>query len=349
MKITIQCILAFCIFLSACQSDKKNNKIISLVADFETEPVFSSGDAADDIAILNHPNIKDGSIIIATDKKRGLEIYNTKGEKIYDYPIGRVNNVDLRKGFYLGGKKHTLVMSTNRTDNTITAHILQEKSGILMDVQARPLKSNLKKIYGFAMYKSKTGKMYAFCSGKSGKIEQWEIFEQDKKVDGKILRTFEVGSQTEGMAADDSYGKIYIAEENKGLWCYDAEPNSKTKRKKIISVDAPNMAADFEGVTIYKTNEKKGFVILSSQGNNSYAVFDRITNQYLGSFRLIDGNEIDGTSDTDGIDVSSSFGSEHPKGILIAQDGANTENKDTLHQNFKIIDWRKIVKALNLK
>ena len=37
-----------------------------------------------------------------------------------------------------------------------------------------------------------------------------------------------------------------------------------------------------------------------------------------------------------------------PKGIFIAQDGANTQKKDTLHQNFKIVDWRKIDASLSL-
>ena len=80
------------------------------------------------------------------------------------------------------------------------------------------------------------------------------------------------------------------------------------------------------------------------------AVFDRITNQYQGSFTLQNGTKIDGTNDTDGIDVTNfTFGNKYPKGIFIAQDGANTKNKDSLNQNFKIVNWTKISEALNLK
>ena len=115
------------------------------------------------------------------------------------------------------------------------------------------------------------------------------------------------------------------------------KPNTTNKRVQIIKTNDYNMKDDFEGVTLYDSGNGSGHIILSSQGNNSYAVFDRITNQYQGSFTLQNGNKIDGTNDTDGIDVTNfTFGNKYPKGIFIAQDGANTKNKDSLNQNFKL-------------
>ena len=56
---------------------------------------------------------------------------------------------------------------------------------------------------------------------------------------------------------------------------------------------------------------------------------------------------IDGTTDTDGIDVTStSLGSAFPHGLFIAQDGKNTS--PTPPQNFKLVPWEAIAKALNL-
>ena len=81
----------------------------------------------------------------------------------------------------------------------------------------------------------------------------------------------------------------------------------------------------------------------------SYAVFDRITNIYLGSFQIADGKTIDGTYDTDGIDVTSIAFPEYPKGFFIAQDGANTQGKDSLNQNFKLVNWKSIETALELE
>lgn len=184
---------------------------------------------------------------------------------------------------------------------------------------------------------------------KRGGVEQWELFENNGKIDAKLVREIALGGQGEGIVADDFYGKVYIGEEEKALWKFDAEPTATNKRIKIIGTRDLNMKADFEGVTLYDKGNGQGYVILSSQGNNSYAVFDRVSNQYLGTFKIADGN-IDGTYDTDGIDVTSvAFGAKYPKGFFVAQDGANTQKKDTLTQNFKIIDWRKIETKLKLK
>jgi len=70
----------------------------------------------------------------------------------------------------------------------------------------------------------------------------------------------------------------------------------------------------------------------------------------LGSFSLVDGEKTDGTYNTDGIDVTSvDIDGKFPDGFFVAQDSANTQNKDSLNQNFKIVDWRKISSNLNLK
>ena len=328
---------------------KEENTIKPVYATMETAQVSSSDDAADDSCIWIHPTDVMESKIIGTNKQQGLVVYDLAGKEVFQYPVGRVNNVDIRDGFVLEKDTVAIVTASNRTSNTITVHKVNPKDGSLEDVAASPLKSQLAEIYGLGMYKSpKTNTIYVFANGKDGNVEQWELFEEAGKVAGKIVRTFAVGNQTEGVAADDFYGKLYIGEEEKALWKYDAEPDGSTVRKAIATTTDTNMKADFEGVTIYDKGEGKGYIILSSQGNNSYAVFDRITNVYIGSFNIADGAEIDGTYDTDGIDVTSVAFSSYPKGFFVAQDGANTQGKDSLNQNFKLVDWRKIETALLL-
>ncbi|WP_420572570.1 phytase [Kordia sp.] len=331
-------------------SQPKENTIKSVYATMETAQVSSTDDAADDSCIWIHPTNVMESKIIGTNKQQGLVVYNLSGEQVYEYPVGRVNNVDIRSGFVLQNDTISIVTASNRTSNTITVHKVNIKDGSLENVAAKPLQSHLAEIYGLGMYKSaKTNKIYVIVNGKDGQVEQWELFEEAGKVTGKIVRTFAVGNQTEGVVADDYHGNLYIGEEEKALWKYEAEPDGSTVRKAIATTTDVNMKADFEGVTLYDQGEGKGYIILSSQGNNSYAVFDRITNTYIGSFSIVDGAKIDGTYDTDGIDVTSvAFGTKYPKGFFIAQDGANTKGKDSLNQNFKLVDWRTIEKTLNL-
>ncbi len=344
-----------CLAFGACKIEKiihqnpQAKPVVAIVADAETEPVTSFDDAADDPCVWINPIDVTKSTIIGTNKKEGLEVYDLEGKRLYSYKIGRVNNVDIRDGFLLNEKKVSVVTASNRTYNTISILIVKP-TGELEDVAVRKVTSNLKEVYGLGMYKSpKTNKFYVFMVGKKGGVEQWELFENNTQIDAKLVREFSLGSQGEGIVADDVHAKVYIGEENKALWKYDAEPSTKNNRIQVIGTKDLNMKADFEGVTLYDAGNGKGYIILSSQGNNSYAVFDRISNQYLGSFSLKDGI-IDGTNDTDGIDVTSvNFGTKYPNGFFIAQDGANTDGNNKLHQNFKIVDWQKIANGLQLK
>ena len=46
------------------------------------------------------------SVVIGTDKKLGLNVYDLKGKRLQVVADGRMNNVDLRDGFMLGGQAH---------------------------------------------------------------------------------------------------------------------------------------------------------------------------------------------------------------------------------------------------
>jgi 3-phytase len=84
--------------------------------------------------------------------------------------------------------------------------------------------------------------------------------------------------------------------------------------------------------------------VVSSQGNNSYALFRREgDNAYVGSFAVIaDGaSGIDGISETDGLDVTSaSLGAGLEGGAFVAQDGRNVSPPE--NQNFKLVPWSAI-------
>ena len=89
------------------------------------------------------------------------------------------------------------------------------------------LSSVFTEAYGFCLYQNRrTHKYYAFANDKNGAVEQWELFDNGSgKVDGVRVRSFDVGSQTEGMVADDQLGYLYVGEEDVGIWRYGAEPN----------------------------------------------------------------------------------------------------------------------------
>jgi len=198
--------------------------------------------------------------------------------------------------------------------------------------------------YGSCMYRSrKTGKFYYFVNDKLGAVEQWELFDDGNgKVDAKKVRALSVGSQTEGCVADDALGHLYIGEENVGIWKYKAEPEAGDARAQIDRTgEGGHLVSNVEGLTIAYGRNGKGWLIASSQGANSYVIYRREgANSYVKTFRIADGELIDGTSDTDGIDVTTAnLGPAFPHGVFIAQDGLN----DRGNQNFKLVPWQLIL------
>ncbi|MBL8273777.1 MAG: phytase, partial [Xanthomonadales bacterium] len=71
---------------------------------------------------------------------------------------------------------------------------------------------------------------------------------------------------------------------------------------------------------------------------------------YVGSFAVVaDGARgIDGISETDGLDVSSrNLGPGYAHGAMVAQDGRNVLPVE--NQNYKIVSWEAIARALGLE
>ena len=88
----------------------------------------------------------------------------------------------------------------------------------------------------------------------------------------------------------------------------------------IVDSRKGNIGGDPEGVALYKTSATEGYVVLSSQGDNKYNLYNRkAPYAFITSFQISDQDGgIDGTSETDGISVSSfNFGGEFSKGLMV--------------------------------
>lgn len=340
--------------LSAC-SVAKNGGLLSksakpVFATVETEPVASVNDAADDPAIWVHPTDPARSLIIGTDKKHGLDVYDLSGKRVQSLPDGRMNNVDIRYDFPLGGGKVAIVAATNRTDQTLALYGV-DANGRLSNVADGKIATGLADPYGLCMYRSPEGEYFVFANegDESGVYKQWQLEVRGDRVGARLVREFKVGSQAEGCAADDGTGHLYVAEEDVGLWRYSASPSGGDTRTQVDSVANGHLTDDAEGVTIFYGASESGYLIVSSQGSNDYNVYRRDgENAFIGKFAIVASPKgIDGTTDTDGIDVTgTSLGSAFPHGLFIAQDGKNTS--PSAAQNFKLVPWEAIAKALSL-
>ena len=341
------CVVVVLLTTSTCEAGKATHRpseaVLEVSATVETEPMKTNGDSADDSTLWVNPNDVSLSIVIGTNKQRGLVVYDLNGKEVQYLPDGRMNNVDHRDNFVLGGKKISLVTASNRTNNSIAIYRVNPETRQLQNVAAR--KITTVEAYGSCMYHSRsTGKFYYIVANKRGEVEQLELFDNGKGlVDARRARLFKRNTQLEGCVADDELDQLYIGEEHVGVWKYSALPDSPANPTKVDDV-GPNghLTADVEGLTIAYGKDGKGYLIASSQGNNSYVVYRREgNNAYVKTFRIVAGKGIDEVSETDGIYVTTeNLGPMFPNGVFIAQDGLDDKGK----QNFKLVPWNLIVK-----
>lgn len=320
----------------------------------ETAPVETDGDSADDPAIWVDPSNPSRSIIIGTQKQSGLYVYDLSGAVLQFLPDGRMNNVDLRDGFRLGNQTVSVVAASNRTTDSISLYRIDPATRRLIDVADNRQDTGMLDPYGLCMYRSAaTGKHYVFVNEGAGMMRQWELIDAGNgRIRTQMVREFSFESQPEGCVADDETGVLYVGEEDVGLWRMGAEPDAGDARRSVATVETNTaLKDDIEGVGLYTLPNGRGYLVLSSQGNNTYAVFRREgDNEYIGSFSVLADPErgIDGSSETDGLEVlSANLGGPYSGGIFVAQDGRNIAPQE--NQNFKLVPWSAIAGALQLE
>ncbi|MDA1341986.1 MAG: phytase [Proteobacteria bacterium] len=336
----------FVLMLSSCSQDQ------NIYASFETPPVITAEDAADDPAIIVNFKNPSQSLIFGTDKKSGVYLYDLKGRELGYASLGNINNIDVRQ---LNGQ--VLVTATNRSIQAIEYWTFDQED--FFDSEARPfdifssaIKSATTKsainVYGICMGLINSSPVAFVTEDMGPRVELWTL------DNSALVGTFDNGGESEGCVYDDENQILFISEEetNGVLKAYDLTEDFPFESPVIVDSRQGNIGGDPEGVAIYKTSETEGYVVLSSQGDSKYNLYDRnAPYTFLTSFQVL-GKEggIDGTSDTDGIAVSSyNFRGKFFKGLMVVQDGYNYDGEELKNQNFKIVSFQDILRNTDLK
>jgi len=328
---------------AACAStlppeERGGDPAVTVTAAAQTAPVGTANeDAADDPAIWRNRADPARSLIVGTDKKGGLYVYNLAGEQVSFLPAPGLNNVDLVE--LADGR--VLVAASDRSD-LATAHIhlslLDTKSGSLTPVARQRVGAG--EGYGICMAQpGDDGMLSIFSAPKNGVIYRTRLsLDALDGVTGVNTLTT-VPSQPEGCVVDDRTNTLYIGEEAAGIWAIDIASGEK---RMVAPTRLGMLVPDVEGLALAPEGEDGGYLVASSQGDNAFAVYRLPAMQPVGRFRIA-GGALGAVEETDGIEIDSrSFGAAFPGGIMVMQDGVNPQRA----QNFKIVRWNDVLEKL---
>lgn len=324
------------IFTASCTQKQAVNPA-AIKPLYVSEPVqFDS----DDPAIWVNPTDSSKSLIIGTDKDEngGLYVFDLQGKIIKDKTVTglkRPNNVDVAYGLKLGGKKVDIAVTTERMTHKLRIFSLPDMQPI--DNGGLPMFEGesgelFRDLMGIAMYTDPQGQIYAIVGRKSGPKEGsylWQYLLEDNgagQLKASLKRKFGKYSgkkEIESIAVDNELGYIYYSDEQFGVRKYYADPSKGNQELALFA--KTGFKEDNEGISIYKTSDSTGYILVSDQSANHFQVFSREgAKQNPNNHPLITSIPVS-TNNSDGSEIySKALNNDFKHGIFVAMSDDKT-------------------------
>ncbi len=275
-------LLASAIALTSCSSGLAPIPKNALKPAVITQPTPND---TDDPAIWINKGNPSKSLIIGTDKQEavgGLYAYDLQGNIVNKvYPMDRPNNVDIAYDFILNGKKTDIAVVTERKKSQIRIYSLPDLTPVDNGGIAVFEDTELKDPMGVALYTNPVNKkMYAIVGRKDGisgeYLHQYELLAANGTITANLVRKFGKYSgkkEIEAIMVDNELGFVYYADETAGIRKYYADPVKGNE--ELAFFGKKDFKRDHEGIALYKTNEKQGYILISDQQSNHFIVYKR--------------------------------------------------------------------------
>jgi 3-phytase len=243
----------------------------------------------DDPAIWVNAQDPAKSLVIGTDKDSdgGLYVFDLQGKEVPNksvHGLKRPNNVDLAYGLKLGGQPTDFALVTERETGKLRAFRLPDMQpldhGNLDVFLGAPPEQRMP--MGVAIYTRPTdGAMFAVVGRKTGPREgylaQYRLADDGQgQLTMTRVRSFGAWSgqkEIESIAVDNELGFIYYSDEGVGVRKYYADPAKGDAELALFA--KTGFTEDHEGISIYKTGPKTGYVLVSDQGASQFRFFPR--------------------------------------------------------------------------
>lgn len=314
-------------------------EVMPVAAVTETDPMVGQGDRADDPAVWVNPADPEASLILGTNKDEGLHVYDLSGAELAFLDVGQVNNVDLRGN---------LAVASNDELNAMTWFVIDEATATVSHLGDTPVG----RVEPYGICAGMVGGQYhAAVTYKDGVVQIWSVPQDGEGLITPVLaREVQLPSQLEGCAFDDAAARLFVGEEEAGIWVIELGDEGADPYALDTIADGNGLVADVEGLSLWEREDGTGYLIASAQSRDRFVVYDR-TPPFAprGIFTVsasADGT-IDAVTHTDGLDVVSAPLPGYPQGLVVVQDDGNpVSGRD---QNFKLVGWAEVAAALGLE
>lgn len=345
-------VAAFPVILTSCSN---SNNSASVVADSVVKPLYTTEPVefdTDDPAIWINPADSSKSLIIGTDKDEngGLYVYDLKGKIIRDKTVKglkRPDNVDIAYGLMLGGKKTDIAVTTERMTHKLRIYSLPDMKPVDnggIPVYEGETGEMYRDLMGIGMYTSPAGQIYAIPGRKTGPVNGsylWQYLLEDDgtgHVKATLKRKFGNYSgkkEIEAIAVDNELGYVYYSDEQFGVRKYHTDPSKGNKELAVFAKEG--FTEDHEGISIYKTTDTTGYILVSDQSANQFKVYSREGAKNANDHPLITSIKVS-TNQSDGSDIySKPLNGDFKHGIFVAM----SDNK-----TFQLYRWEDLAGKL---
>ena len=320
-------LLAITALVTSCNSSK-----LAPVAKNALKPTVvtqATPHDTDDPAIWINKANPSQSLIIGTDKEAatgGLYAYDLQGKIVNKvYPMDRPNNVDIAYGLLLNGKKVDIAVVTERKKDQIRIFSLPDLKPVDNGGIAVFADSEQKDPMGISLYTNPSnGKIYAIVGRKEGVsgeyLYQYELTDNKGTVTANLVRKFGNYSgkkEIEAIMVDNELGYIYYADETQGIRKYYADPAKGNE--ELAFFGQKDFKRDHEGIALYKTSDKQGYILISDQQANNFVVYKREGENGNANDHKMIAKIPFSTIECDGADaVNFNFGGSFSNGMLVA-------------------------------
>jgi 3-phytase len=305
------------------------------------KPLYTSDTVqfdSDDPAIWVNPTDPSKSLVIGTDKDENgaLYVFDLKGKSIPEktiHGLKRPNNVDIAYGLLIGGKKVDIAVTTERMTHKIRVYTLPEMKAIDnggIGVYEGETDTMFRDLMGIALYTNSKGEIYAIVGRKTGPADNylWQYLLEDDgtgKLKATLKRKFGKYSgkkEIEAIAVDNEMGYIYYSDEQFGVRKYYADPAKGNQELAVFAKEG--FTEDHEGISIYKTSDTTGYILVSDQSANQFKVYSREGDKSAHNHPLITFIKTS-TNQSDGSDIySKPLNSDFKHGLFVAMSDNKT-------------------------